>query len=239
MKISKKDAQLLIVFLGVLIIAFTYFFIFTKYKDKTDILEAENAVMQDEVTKLEALDVQKQTYISQIELYDSENVMLQSEYDSGYTPEDDIMYIAEMEGDSANEVTVSYLNFAVPVLQPAVITTTTGEMGMVPVDNGVVMFKVPMDFGFSVTYEGLKNTLNYIYTTGGKKSIDSINLTFDTATGQLAGNMMANRFFLSGTNQIYSPTSIPTMGSGVENIFRTADGYMNSVLESETSEIEE
>ena len=95
---------------------------------------------------------------------------------------------------------------------------------MTPVENSIAMFQVPTEFGFNVTYEGFKNMVRYLYSTGGRKNIDSINLLFDSATGQLSGSITANRYFLTGTDQIASTTDIPAMETGVEDIFKTTDG---------------
>ena len=225
MTISNRDKQLLVVFAGILLVILTYFFLFTKLQEKTETLKADNVVLQEEVTKLESLEVQKQDYLAKTQEYTQENSRIQTSFDNGYLLEDDIMYLAELENDQENEVVVDYLNLATPEEILAVITTTQGEMGLTAQPDQTALFKVVSDFGFKVSYQGFKNMVHYLYTTGGRKNIDQVSLTFDSQTGQLSGTMALNRYFMTGTDRDYSPLPIPSMPVGVTNIFRTTDGY--------------
>ena len=237
MSVSKKDLQLLVAFAGVLLVALTYFFVFVKVQDYTELLKTDNTTLQTEVTKLEELNAKKDEYVADTKNYDNEYAVLQAKYDISYMPEDEIMFIADMESTELNQVSVTYLNLSDPVAMEAATATAAtttatattavaadGDLGMTPVENSIAMFQVPTEFGFNVTYEGFKNMVRYLYSTGGRKNIDSINLLFDSATGQLSGSITANRYFLTGTDQIASTTDIPAMETGVEDIFKTTDG---------------
>jgi hypothetical protein len=228
MSVSKRDIQLLIGFSGILLIVLTYFFVYIKLQDKTELIKADNVVLQQEVAELEALELQKQDFITATENFNSESLLLQTKYDSGYTTEDDIMFIADMESSEINEISVDYLNMTTPSPMEALVIPAEGKMGIIPVDDGITMFKVSMDFGFTVTYEGFKNVVRYIYSTGGRKNLESLNLIFDSGTGQLSGTIIANRYFLTGTTQVYSPASIPAVGIQVDDIFRTTDGAVTT-----------
>lgn len=250
MSVSKKDLQLLVAFAGVLLVALTYFFVFVKVQDYTELLKTDNTTLQTEVTKLEELNAKKDEYVADTKNYDNEYAVLLAKYDISYMPEDEIMFIADMESTELNQVSVTYLNLSDPVAMEAATATAAtttatatattatdatattdttavaadGDLGMTPVENSIAMFQVPTEFGFNVTYEGFKNMVRYLYSTGGRKNIDSINLLFDSATGQLSGSITANRYFLTGTDQIASTTDIPAMETGVEDIFKTTDG---------------
>jgi len=225
MTISNRDKQLLVVFAGILLVVLTYFFLFTKLQEKTETLKADNVVLQEEVTKLESLELQKQDYLAKTQEYTLENSRIQASFDNGYLLEDDIMYLSELENDQENEVVVQYLNLATPVDIPAVITTTQGEMGLIAQPSPTALFRVVSDFGFEVSYQGFKNMVRYLYATGGRKNIEQVSLMFNSQTGQLSGTMALNRYFMTGTDRAYSPAPIPSMSMGVTNIFRTTDGY--------------
>ena len=233
MTISNRDKQLLVVFAGILLVALTYFFLFTKMQEKTELLKASNLVLQDEVTKLNSLAMQKQGFLAKAEEYTQENSRIQASFDNGYTLEDDIMYVAELENDQTNEIGISFLNLSTPQEVAAVITTTQGEMQMAPVLNQTALFKVTSDFGYEISYQGFKNMVRYLYSNGGRKNIEKLSLMFNTETGQLAGAMTLNRYFMTGTDSTYSPLPIPTMPIGVDNIFRTTGSGTQATVETE------
>ena len=240
MTISNRDKQLLVVFAGILLVVLTYFFLFTKLQEKTELFKASNIVLQEEVTKLNSLAVQKQEFLAKTEEYTQENSRIQDSFDNGYTLEDDIMYVAELENDQTNEIGISFLNLSTPQEMAAVITTTQGEMQMAPVLNQTALFKITSDFGYEISYQGFKNMVHYLYTNGGRKNVEKLSLTFNTETGQLAGSMTLNRYFMTGTDSTYSPLPIPTMPMGVDNIFgTTGGGSATTVTVEETTETEE
>lgn len=238
MTISKKDIQLLVVFAGILLVILTYFYVFTNFQEKTELLKADNITLQTEVSKLELLNTQKQTFLDKTEEYNTEITKIQASYDKGYTLEDDIMYLAEAEGSQTNDMTVNYLNMATPTPMEVVATTTVGEMDLVPLMDNTAMFKVPLDLGFDISYEGFKNFIRYLYTTGGRKNVDSFNLSFNSETGKLSGTMLLNRYFIAGTDGIYEPEIIPDHGTGVENIFRTSERQLEETQPEDSTSIE-
>lgn len=250
MTISKRDIQLLVGLLGILAAVLTYFMVYTKYEDKTQTLKTENISLKQQADLLETLNLQKQDFITKTEKFDKEVIEIASKYDAGHIREDEIMYISNMEDTSTNNVSVAYINMstAEPVIVGATVTNdtteastdgiTNGTTTMVAVDNGIQLYRAPVDFGISTSYVGLKKMLGYIYATGGRKNIDSINLAFDSASGQLGGTILLNMYFMTGTNAVYTSTSIPTMSSGVENIFRTADRYRDAAIDESIEKAE-
>ncbi len=233
MTISKKDKQLLVVVAGVLLVILTYFYVFTNFQEKTELLKTENTTLQTEVSKLELLNTQKDTFLAKTEEYNTEIKKIQASYDKGYTLEDDIMYLAEAEDSQTNDITVGYLNMATPTPMEVVATTTVGEMDLVPVLDNTAMFMVPLDFGFDISYEGFKNFIRYLYATGGRKNVNSFNLSFNSETGKLSGTMLLNRYFIAGTDGIYEPAIIPDQGTGVDNIFRTSERQLEETQQED------
>lgn len=227
MTISKRDIQLLIGFAGILLVILTYFFFYTKLQEKTELLKADNQILAEEVGKLESLNLQKDIFLKKMEEYNVETKRIQEGYDVGYLTEDDIMYIVNMENTSSNQLAVPYLNMSGPSAVALPATTIVGEMGMLPVDNGVLLYQAPMNFGMEITYDGFKNMINYIYATGGTKNVESVSLMFNTSTGQLSGTMVLNRYFISNTDRIYQPYEIPNMRIGTDNLFKTTDAAIN------------
>ena len=56
-------------------------------------------------------------------------------------------------------------------------------------------------------------------------------MTFDSTSGMLTGSMNVSQYYLTGTDGTYSPTMIPVVQTGVENIFGTIDVEDNNGTE--------
>lgn len=228
MKVSKRDSQILIGFLGVLVAALSYFFVYTKYQEKTETLIHDNATLTAEVQRLEGLSLQKEKFLEDTKSYNEAVEKISAKYDAGLITEDRIMFIHNMEQNIGREsVFVNFVNLP----EYALVTGYPETSGK---DNGVQLYKATTDFGFSATsYDGLKQMLRYIGSSTGRKNFESISIGFDSETGNLSGSVLLNLFFMTNTNQVYTPTSIPTMTQGVDNIFRTADKYIDQEMDTE------
>lgn len=113
------------------------------------------------------------------------------------------------------------------------VTETGVSNGTVESNVGVHMYKMPVNYTFRATYNGVKNMLNYLYAQGDKKSIYGLTLAFDSETGNLYGNMDLDFYYMLGLEKAYEPTSVPPVRKGVPNVFHTInDGNVNAVLEN-------
>lgn len=88
----------------------------------------------------------------------------------------------------------------------------------------VHLYRAPMNFSYVATYRGLKNMINYLFSQSDKMNIENLNVAFDSATGNLAGNIDMNQFYLMGTDKQYTPAQIPTVSKGVSDVFHTVEG---------------
>lgn len=103
----------------------------------------------------------------------------------------------------------------------------------------VILYRAPSNFTFVATYSGLKNMINYVYSQNDKMGIENLTVAFDSTTGNLAGNMDINQFFMSGTDKQYAPTKIPTVPKGISDVFHTVEGAGLTVETEEAEEVEE
>ncbi|MDD3138994.1 MAG: hypothetical protein PHX08_08490 [Lachnospiraceae bacterium] len=108
---------------------------------------------------------------------------------------------------------------------PAGTTDTTGKMDT-PAStdvsnplNGEMLFNSPLKINYTVTYGDMKRCLEYINKGAGKKTIDTISLSYDASTGNIMGDMSINTFSMTGTDAVYNPPSIPSISIGTDNIF--------------------
>lgn len=100
----------------------------------------------------------------------------------------------------------------------------------------VILYRVPSNVTYVATYSGLKNMINYLFSQNDKMNINNLTVAFDASTGNLAGNMGMNQFFMMGTDKQYEPVRIPTVPKGVSDVFHTVEGAGLTPEETETEE---
>lgn len=139
--------------------------------------------------------------------------------------------------DSATDSTSGESDEALSETQKADGMTTENETDTQSNDDSaqtvtnsskILLYRAPIDFNFVSTYSGLKDMLTYIFSEGTKKSVDAINLSFDSATGNLSGTMTMNLYFMMGIDKQYQPLQIPPVQKGVNDIFHTVNGGIQS-----------
>ena len=104
-------------------------------------------------------------------------------------------------------------------------------------EGAIKLYKAPINYSFVATYQGLKNMLNYLFLEGDRKNVETLSVTFDSATGNLSGSMDINLFFMTGTGRNYTNTTVPAVQKGVTDIFHTVNGA--SINQTEKSEVEQ
>ena len=104
MKVKKSEIQLLIAVIGVLIAVCTYFLVYSKFNEKSDALEAENATLSSQVATLEILDQRKADYIEATEKMQSYITNFENRFPADILPEDSIMMVKTLEDYTRTEV---------------------------------------------------------------------------------------------------------------------------------------
>lgn len=100
MKISKRDAALLIALAGILLAVCAYKFIYMSYMEKADAIEVESQVLQERVNHLQELANQKEFYLAEIERFHTEIETSFKPFPADVRDEDIIMMVVNMQNTS-------------------------------------------------------------------------------------------------------------------------------------------
>lgn len=217
---KRKDVQLLLIVLGILLAVLSWQFIYNPNIEEADKITAENETLRATVNELEILDAKKDQYIADTETMWQECTEIKNRFPAGFLMEDEIMYLYNMENVSQNEVVVPNIGFGPQNEVPYSGSLTVGEYQLK--DDGIKMFTAQDNITFTTTYTGLKNVIHYIYDIPGRKSISSVSLTSGT-DGYLSGTMSVDFYALSGTEKLYSPLDIKGVPLGKANIFNVLE----------------
>lgn len=241
MKVKKSEIQLLIAVIGVLIAVCTYFLVYSKFNEKSDALEAENATLSSQVATLEILDQRRADYIEATEKMQSYITNFENRFPADILPEDSIMMVKTLEDYTRTEVAnIAFGSEAEVVYTPAADAATTTADATAATDTTATaaattaaspvstdgtayadthMYEVPLSISISCTYDDFKGLVRYIYNQQERESIQGVSISYNETDGMLTGNMTMNTYYLLGTDKVYSSPYIPDMQMGVDTIF--------------------
>lgn len=235
MKVSKKDINLSIILLGLLVIILSYFVGVNKLNTRTEALEQENSTLRSEVQVLDELQAKQKQYIQDNQTMQETARVFMELYPAEVREEDQIMYASKLEdviGCYFSYVATpktTYLDIpkselenklaAVPDLTGAIAAhSTTNPENMLDA-GGMLIGCTVSDNTFGCTYEQFKEMVEYITRDSLLKSIDNITLSYDASTGNLNGSMTINYYSMTGTGRSYEEPDTHVLGQGVDCIF--------------------
>ncbi len=255
MKMSKKDQNLLLFVVGLLVLVVVWFMVVSPMREKTESLRMENSSLKGTAELYQSINMNKDEYEKSVLVLEDKRDNILDDYPSNMLTTDKIMYLTNLENFYVEDVAVAGMAFdVVEEVIPEVseeeqaaqaVETTTDEEGNVAEaapateeadaeNQGLHLYRVPVNYNFRATYTGSKDMIEYLFDNGYRKSIRNLNLAYDTETGQLAGDMDVDFYYILGTDKLYDPISIPPVRKGVPNVFHTVEGGdINSSLSAE------
>lgn len=81
------------------------------------------------------------------------------------------------------------------------------------------LYEYPLGLTLECTYDDFKGLIRYIYAQQERMSVKAVNISYNSETGALAGDMTLDTYFLVGTDKAYAEPRIPGMNMGVDTIF--------------------
>ena len=232
MKVKKSDINLLIMLIGVLLAVVAYFIVYQQYTEKTASIEADNAVLEEEVKGLQELADNKDFYISETARMETEIVDIMARYPSEVRTEDQVMYTVKLENEHSiwvNGLSVEdtqLVQVAAPTAAPASDVVEEGAEGDAVQASGalsdtVFLYTSPFSITYKTTYRSAKDIIASIVTSDERMNIESISLAYDAETGCLSGTMDATMFTMSGTDAVYEELNVPGVPTGTADFFKS------------------
>ncbi len=238
MKMKKSDLGLLIALLTLVIAGASYYFLYIKLNEKTAQIQSENAVLQQEVNRLQELADNKQQYIDDTEAMKIEIEEIKAQFPAKYLEEDEVLYVVGIEKDydvfakgiSMGRSTV--VEVPKPQSEEAPIEAapegeegTDGAEQVAPqeVAPEIMLYQQPVNVEVVTAYNSIKDVIKKINTDPNRKSIETLTLAFDTETGDLTGNLAFTMYTLTGTDAEYVTPKVDGVTYGTRNIFNSAD----------------
>lgn len=214
MKLGKKEVNLLLILLGLVIIIAVYYAVFNPYVEKTEALQAETASMKTRLNELEVYYQNIPIYEASMEDCRQEVAQVLEHYPSDVRTEDLIMYAVKMEDEVG--VTVNNAGFS----GKAMVSSFTGlddEGAFTPMTT----WQTGMTVNGATTYQQLKDLLDLIYGTEDKTKVNNVTVSYNAETASLVGSLSMTKYYIAGMRDGYTPTEVPDLAVGNPNPFGT------------------
>jgi len=219
MKLGSKEINLIKGLVGIALVVLVWMFVASPIKDKKEALAAENESLKVTKDEYEAINAQKAKYEEGMTTLKAEREELLEYYPSGMLREDEIMYWANMERANAGQLVLE--SITMDSLQEVTVADAppSEEEGATQLH----LYRAPVNYSFKSTYDGLKGMADYVFAQNDKKSIQGLNAAFNTETGNLEGTLNMNMYYMVGTGKDHVPATIPSVPTGVSNVFRATN----------------
>lgn len=250
MKVSKRDILILIGFLGILIGACSFLFVFQPTMEKADALQQENMELQSRIADLQSKKDNKDTYESETarmeqemkEIYQlfpvdvrEENAILLAINQELVAPLkvdsitiDALLEVPFLESEPEEETQISYEIDAVEELEDYEGTQQSEEALTVGGDDGsgglnpYGLKNRRMTMTYEISYEALKRSVKNICMQTDRMVIDDLSVVFDESTGLLHGTMAVNMYCVPNQEgKEYVQPNFSSVLLGSDNIFGT------------------
>ena len=96
-----------------------------------------------------------------------------------------------------------------------------------------VLYRTQDTMQFTGTYASLKDMVDYLADQTGRMTLDNVNASFDSSTGNSSGSITVNLFSMAGTGQTYTEPDAGSVAYGTDNIFGTIESGKKSKKKQE------
>ena len=232
MKLGNKEKNLIKGLIGIVLAVLVWMFVASPIKEKKEALAAENETLKVTKDEYEAINAQKAKYEEGMTTLQAEREELLEDYPSGMLREDEIMYWANMERANTGQLALSTI--AMDSFSEVIVGEPPAE------EEGATqlhLFRAPVNYSYKSTYVGLKSMVDYVFAQNDKKSIEAVSASFNPETGNIEGTMNMNMYYMVGTGKEHTPATIPSVPTGVSNVFRAENAKV--MLEGEVAALKE
>lgn len=205
---SKNDSSisLLMIVIGIAVALLSYLFVFNPCMEDRDKYNEEIDVLDGLIAERTEKKANESYYNEQIKILEDTRAKVLKYFPADIKAEDDLLFCKEIEDKLAFYFTTNS-SFDSPIIFYA----DTG--------SSLVGYTRTCTYGFAVSYESLKELVDYINFYDYRRSIQEMDVSYDS--GVLSGEMLLNEYYVVGGGNEYKAPSIDAPEPGNENPFQT------------------
>lgn len=215
MRISKRDAKLLLMLLGIVVFLASYLLVYNRYLDKTEEVTAQIAELKPTLDTLENYYANLATYEAAVEAAKTEVNTEMRRYPTEIFTEDQVLYAIDLENRVGLNAT------ALSFTDPALIHAFNGMVNLDGADTPVEMeaYQSTMNVSCELTYDQLKSMLHYIYDTRHYTGVSALSVSYDAETARLVGNVDVSKYYITYAGAEPEAHVTPFVNTGRTQLF--------------------
>lgn len=218
MKLSKRDTNLLLVLVGLIVFLGAYLGIANRYDRKTEELQEQISELSPRLEELRNHSANLSTYEAGIDQSIANVEAELARYPTDVRPEDLVMYAIELRDEVGLDIdSVNFIPMQVVSRFQIVREDENGNALFVPM--------AAMKTGFStdseMNYDQLKRFISYIYATEYCTTLDRLTVVYNAESGGLSASADIAKYFVSSQDYDYVPTEVPEVSLGTDDPFKT------------------
>lgn len=204
-QISDSEVRLIVILLSIVFLALSYFFVLNKGLQKAELINGECDTIQAEIDNLNSMIAKKKAIEEETVAMRQKIVEVVAKYPVARPTEKSIYEIQKLEDMTEAHFTSVNLGMSQPVL---------------PGENGVMGYKNVISMQYDCPYENMKILFDYVRDNKtDRMNISAISLDYDMETGNIAGKIDLNLYYLTGTDREYDELPEMEFGFGMDNVF--------------------
>lgn len=215
MTIRKRDIKLLLILAGIVLLAVSYFLVYQTYTAKAQTAEAAAQQLAPRLAQLRGYEQNLSRYRSETGKAEESIAAQMVRYPTDVRPEDMVMY-AQTLGQTCG-LDINKIAFADPVSVLTFKSVNAKGSGT----SDLTAYERSMTISCNLSYPGLKQMIDAVNGSALRTTVNSVSVSFDSETGQLTGNIQLSKYFITGNDSPYTPTTVPNMPLGKSNLFGT------------------
>lgn len=233
---KKSDKSIILMLVGILLAAASYFFVYKNLTAETETMQKANAELRKEVEYLQELADNKQKYIDDTAAMQIKIDEIKAQFPAQYLPEDDILYMINTEdthtavAKSINMGTTEIVDVPLPKTEAAEVTEdeeTEDEDAQAvsteeTVKSEILLYRTPVTTSLLSGYDNIKEILKQVNTDKNRKSVDTLSISFDSKSGELLSTIAMSMYSLTGTEAVYTSPKVDGVVYGTDDIFNSA-----------------
>lgn len=217
---------------------------------KTKQMQEENKIKTQELQQLKKWEANKEEYESDTERLQQEKATYEEQFPKEVKEEDSILLVRSLEKEMEIEVSsmafqkrnLVYTTTAQEKTkqeEQKTLAEQNEEITQEKIDeiegieredeetedsyegSGLALYQNQSNIQFQTSYQGIKDMISYIKTLQKRTTVDSIQLDYNAAEGNLIGEATLDQFTLEGTQQEYQKPDAGNNQLGVDNLFGT------------------
>jgi hypothetical protein len=214
LKMSKRDLNILLVFLGIVLLIMSYFFICRHYRALENATRAETEYLTPSLALLQEHEQKLAAYKQEIETSKETIAKLRKLHPEVVLPEEFVQLAVTLEAQTDTDVR-SITTHETEPLSSYILPDADGNPALYSA------YRQSFTFTAALGYGALKDMIEKIYSENERITLDSCSVAYNAEDGLLSATITVSQIFINDGSYTYQPVIVPSGQIGTTNPFNT------------------